>query len=97
MIVPARKFQIRSLPFGINTYTAKPLSIQYRMFYINNNTFYFSDKYMYDMIKRDIYDSYTDVIDGLFGKCNISERIGNSPVRVSGQLEIDTFDFVIFS
>lgn len=51
--------------------------------YSINRTFYFSDKYMYDMIKRDIFDSYTDVVDSLFNKCNISERIGNTPIRVS--------------
>jgi len=37
---------------------------------------------MYDMIKRDIFDSFTDVVDSLFNKCNKSERIGESPVRV---------------
>lgn len=39
---------------------------------------------MYDMIKRDIFNSYTDVVDSLFNKCNRSERIGNTPIRVSG-------------
>lgn len=38
---------------------------------------------MYDMIKRDIFESYTDVVDSLFNKCNRSERIGNTPIRVS--------------
>lgn len=38
---------------------------------------------MYNMIKRDILDSYTDVVDSLFKKCNLSEKIGNIPVRVS--------------
>lgn len=38
---------------------------------------------MYDMIKRDIFNSYTDVVDSLFNKCNRSERIGNTPIRVS--------------
>lgn len=41
-----------------------------------------TNKYMYDMIKRDIFDSYTDVVDSLFNKCNISERIGNTPIRI---------------
>lgn len=49
------------------------------------------------MIKRDIFDSYTDVVDSLFGKCNISERIGNSPVRVSGILELYNIYIVIVS
>lgn len=38
---------------------------------------------MHDMIKRDIIDSYTDVVDSLLNKCDISERIGNAPIRVS--------------
>lgn len=38
---------------------------------------------MYDMIKKDIFDSYTDVVDVLFNKCNLSEKIGDIPVRVS--------------
>lgn len=47
------------------------------------------------MIKRDIFDSYTDVVDSLFNKCNISERIANTPIRVSG-LVLNSFDFMIF-
>lgn len=50
------------------------------------------------MIKRDIFDSYTDVVDSLFGKCNISERIGNSPIRVRRVLlELYSVNIVIVS
>lgn len=39
---------------------------------------------MHDMIKRDIIDSFTDVVDSLLNKCDKSEKIGNNPIRVSG-------------
>lgn len=45
---------------------------------------------MYDKIKRDIFDSYVDVVDSLFQKCNLSERIGNIPIRVSNSIDFQT-------
>lgn len=42
-----------------------------------------TDKYLSDMIKRDIFDSYTNVVDSLFSKCNKSEKNGKIPIRVS--------------
>lgn len=44
------------------------------------------DKIMHDRIKSDILDSYKDVVDFLFRKCNKSEQLGNIPVRVSDTL-----------
>lgn len=38
---------------------------------------------MYDMIKKEVFESYTDVVDTLFNKCNKSEKLGNIPIRVS--------------
>lgn len=53
-------------------------------YYINNEFgFRFIDKYLSDMIKRDILDSYMDVITSLFNKCKKSEKLGKIPLRVS--------------
>lgn len=38
---------------------------------------------MYDMIKKDIIDSYKDIIEILYIKCNLSEKIGEIPIQVS--------------
>lgn len=35
------------------------------------------------MIKRDILDSYMDVVTSLFNKCHESEKLGKIPLRVS--------------
>jgi hypothetical protein len=45
--------------------------------------FNFLDKYLSDMIKRDILDSYMDVVTSLFNKCKKSEKLGKIPLRVS--------------
>ncbi|VVC34716.1 Hypothetical protein CINCED_3A002860 [Cinara cedri] len=41
-----------------------------------------TNKYMYDMIKKEVFESYTDVVDSLFNKCNKSEKLGNIPIRL---------------
>lgn len=51
--------------------------------FIEINVFCYLDKIMHDRVKSDILDSYKDVVDFLFRKCNKSEQMGNIPVRVS--------------
>ncbi|XP_025421950.1 ABC transporter G family member 23-like isoform X2 [Sipha flava] len=41
-----------------------------------------TNKYLSDMIKRDILDSYMDVVTSLFNKCKKSEKLGKIPLRL---------------
>lgn len=60
------------------------------MYYI-----YYLDKIMHDRVKKDILDSYKDVIDFLFKKCNKSEQLGDIPVRVSNTLYLNKYNTII--